>query len=413
MFGTFRNAMLSVACCLLLVSTCSAAKKRIRLKDGRVIVGDVVGRTEKVLKVKLKIAEVSYPLDQVVSIEDISDPKTEYAGRLAKLDKKSADANVDLAQWAMENKMYKEAIERLEAALAIDADSLRAKLLLRQAKAKLASSSGTSTSTGGSNTGASTGGTAGRPVDPKRLVKSEDIYRIRLAEIGEKERATVQFRKKALTKFIAKMQGTGDFAEKGFEATFRRYTPLKKAAYMLETLEPDDPLRDDILVKTDPAFMKVFRTRVWRTVNASCAATRCHGARKGQGGLKLFNVVGVNEKINYTNFLILDSFSNKGGRMIDRDEFEKSLLLQYGLPPDQAEFKHKKKIRPVYGSRKSRSYAQVLAWIKSLKGPRHPDYGIKQLPLGVMKRAPDLPFGATRPKTPTTAPAKKKGDIPF
>jgi len=412
MSTTLRNALLSIVCCLLFVSTCSAVKKRIKLKDGRVIVGEVVERTATALKVKLKIAVVSYPLDQVVSIKDISDPKTEYASRLLELDRKDADANVNLGQWAMDNKLYKEAIERLKAALAINANSLRAKLLLRKAKAESAEA-GTGTHTGGSDTGTSGTGTIRRRIDPKRLVKTEDIYRIRLAEIGEKGRATIRFRNRAVTKFVAKMQGKGDFAEEGFEATFRRYAPVKKATYMLRALDPGDPLRNDILVKTDPAFMGVFRTRVWRTVRRTCAAARCHGARKGQGGLKLYNVLGARDKIDYTNFLILDSFSNTTGRMINRDEAEKSLLLQYGLPPDEATAQHKKKIRPAFGSRKSRSYIQTLDWIKGLKGPRHPDYGIKELPVGVMKRAPDLPFGLIGRKTPTTAPAKKTSENPF
>jgi hypothetical protein len=414
MSGMCRNTIVSVACCLLIASTCAAAKKRITLKDGRVIVGEVVGRTDKVLRVKLKIAEVSYPLDKIESIEDVVSPKTEYAGRLAKIDPKNANAQIGLGQWALKNKMYKEAVERLEAALAIDEGNFRAKLLLRQAKSKLAEESDSGTGATGTADASSNDTSGASSYNRAALVTDDDVNRIRLAEIRENDRVSIRFRENVVSRYTEKMAGRGDFAVKGFDARFRKLSSARKVVHMRRNLDASDPLLDNIAVRGDPASMKLFRTRIWRMVAGSCATSSCHGAAKGQGGLKLFNVGTFSDNIDYTNFLILDSFHTKSGRkMIDRDEHEKSLLLQFGLPPGKGMLKHKKKLRPMHGSQRSGSYIQALAWIKQLKGPRHPGYGIKKRPPNVMERPSALPLGpSSRPSGATTQPAKSP-DMPF
>jgi len=401
-----KRACLSMLCCLLLAwGYCLAEKKQIKLKNGETIIGEVVEQTPEGVKVKRPLATVFYPKDQIASIEPIYDVKEDYADRLSKLKKDDFEGQLALGQWALENKLYPEAVKHLEAAVKLKNEE-RARLLLRQAKAKLEDAQKpTGTSSGGGETGSSTGGDNGASMQGQ-MVTDEDIQRIRVAELAEADRVTVELRKNVVERFLEQVRGRGEFEKKGADAEFRRLPPVRKAKYIIDHTNPGDPLRDDIIIKSDPASMREFRSGVWRWVSASCAAATCHGAAKGQGGLKLWNVTGRSDNVDYTNFLILDSFHTKGGlQVIRRDEPEESLLLQFGLPDSQAKHRHPKEKSPPFASRTSPLYKTTLDWILSLKRPLHPEYGLKSLPPHVMKLVDPL-FGLPSSSAPAT---KDKG----
>jgi hypothetical protein len=408
----WKRACLALVCCVLLATVAFAEKKRIKLKNGQVFVGDVVEKTKDGIKVQGKMGVVSYANDEIASIESVEDPKAEYADKLAKAGADDFAAQLELARWAMDKKLYKEAVERAEAALAIKKDE-QAGLLLRQAKGALEKAAATPSTTAPAAGGAGEGDGDKVPLDRKALLKDDDISRIRVAELREDDKAiTVEFRNDAIEKFIRKMRGVDDFQKEGFAQEFRRWTKAKQAKYILDKVESGDPIQDDVIVKNDPAFMREFRGPVWRWISGNCAATTCHGAEKGKKGLKLYNYSGSNPNIEYTNFLILDSYRTKGGeQMIRRDDPEASLLLQHSLPVEQAQSRHPKKVKQAFPNRSAAGYKQTLEWIKSLAGPLHPDYRIKDRPPSVMAPPEGLP-GLSPRKAPATQPAKK-ADLPF
>ena len=412
----FNRVLIPVGCSLLLATICFAEMKRIKLKNGKVFDGDIVKKTDKGIHVKRNLGEVFYPKEDIESIEAIFDPQVEYNQRLAKVGKTDADAHVALGQWAMTNKMYKEAVERFEAALAIEKGHERAPLLLRKAKALLAENP-VQPGNGGTVV-INPVGPSKVPIRPELLLTMEDIYRIRLEEVRKGDRVVVDFKNNVIERFIKDMRGTGDFEEQGFAARFRAVGRPKQVMYILEKADRADPIKDDIIVKNDPIFMRQFRTGVWRHLANSCAASTCHGGPTGKGKLKLYNIAGRSINVEYTNFLILDSFEKNGMPMIRRDGAEKSLLLEYGLPNDQAEFRHPKKaLRPVpFSSRTSSAYKQTLAWIEGLKGPGHPDYRIKKLPPHVMTPSSGgLPAASGGPKggSDPNTPGGKRIEPPF
>ena len=100
--------------------------------------------------------------------------------------------------------------------------------------------------------------------------------------------------------------------------------------------------------------------------------------------MKLFRTTGRDEKTDYTNFVILDGMTSRDGRyrVIDRQNPDKSLLLQYGLMPELAEARHPEKLRqPIFLNKSSPSYRHVLNWIQtSLRGPKHPNYRLEYSP---------------------------------
>jgi len=402
-----RTTLLTLGCCLLLAATSLAETKTVVLKDGRRITGEVI-ETAAGYEVRTKLGVVIFDKDQVESVTEAFDPVKEYESRLAKIDTESAADQFALAQWAFDTGLAERAAEHLREALRLEPGHKKAALLLKQIEA-----------------GAAAEEPASRPVDvtppdgtgptvrSEWLMPQEDIYRVRLEELRrDADRAfTVDFRNKVVERFIEQMKGIGDFRQPRFADRFQGYSRVAKVYYMLDKIESHDTaIKDDILVKSDPQFMIEFRSRIWPLVGQYCASTHCHGAEKPKGGLKLFNVKG--ERADYTNFVILDLLKLKGGkRLINRDDPQRSLILQYGLKPEQARYSHQPKLpTPLYASEEDAKYRRVEQWIRSLRAdPTHPDYRLSyKPPLGMElseRGLPELP-----PATPPSTQPATKGD---
>ena len=119
--------------------------------------------------------------------------------------------------------------------------------------------------------------------------------------------------------------------------------------------------------------MASFRQRIWPIISRGCAAPACHGGQKA-GHLRFVLPVSYGPAMS-TNFYILSQFEAGEGKLVDRDHAEASLLLQFGLSTEQAEWKHPVAITPVFQSTGDPKYQIVLDWIRQLHSPA-PDYGI-------------------------------------
>ena len=126
----------------------------------------------------------------------------------------------------------------------------------------------------------------------------------------------------------------------------------------------------------------------------NCATAECHASTSKQAGnFRLVNPASTPEQ-QYTNFYILAMYSNRDGKMIDRDNPEKSLLLQYSLPYANAGTKHPKiDVRRISGVNDPRLRA-MNDWIKALAFPK-PSYGIAYEVAGAAPATTSAP--ATRP----------------
>ena len=405
-----KRILIGLVLCLLMIASAAAEIKIVKLKGGGKLKGEVTKKEDGSVEVKTVGGTVLIPADRILSIEDVVTPRDEYEKRLAKADPDKFEDQYDLAVWADKAKLYKEAKAALENALKLKPDSFKAKLLLRQVEAKLRvrpdspreipkpRTRPTETQPGNGTT----------VLKSEWLVSDKDISRIRLEELRKGDVVSIRLENKVVERFIKMMRGRYEFGRPGAADRFRGRSLVDKALRIIEEIDRDDvSFKDDILVRTDPKFMIVFRSRVWPIVSQYCAAAHCHGGDKAQGGLKLFTIAGSNVKVDYTNFLILSAYSRRGRRMIYRDDAEKSLLLQYGLPHDQAEYRHPKVEHIAFKDRKVKTYRSVKEWIENLKGPRTPNYRVKWKPPFGMKL--DLSGQPSLPE-PTTKPSKNDKD---
>ncbi|HOD82840.1 MAG: hypothetical protein BWX88_04449 [Planctomycetes bacterium ADurb.Bin126] len=410
-----RNLLVGVFVISCLAHLAWAGSKSVRLKDGRVLTGEVT-KTDDGYVIKMAFGEQTVKAGDVVSIVDVITPEEEFKQRFAKLDKKDPDARYALAQWAFRNNLMDEAKSECEAALDLQPKFERAELLMRQINAKVGQ---TKPPPRGDqdNPGAS--------LDPRDLkgvfLSEEDIFRIRLVEArfspsrvdegprGWDDNVSIVFRNKALETFVEGMAGKPPFDQREFANRFRTWRNPEKLSFMLKRLKEAgcEEVRDDIEIRQNPRVMIEFRSRVWPIVSGYCGSAQCHGGEKINGGFRLFNVVGRGDEIDYTNFLMLVATRVNKRRVVDRSQYEQSLLLQFGLPETLAEFKHPKTRPPLFKGKQDPKYGLILSWMKALAGTRMPDYHLKWTPpAGLKIQLTDtsgfdlLDRPAAQPKTP-------------
>lgn len=391
----------------------AAEVSTVKLKSGREITGEVT-KGDSTYKIKtLSGQTVTVLVSQVDSVSAPIDPDKEYADRLSKIDAKSADDHVTIAEWASANNLFEIAQKELKAALDINKDHVKARLLLRKVEAAIADAA-TPVETKPAPTATPTGTPTGTPTigteTDKTFIPTEDIYRIRLQELRRDDKdVAVEFKNDVLERFITMMEGSEpDFKD---QAAINRFRAMPRALQALrirkEFERRDDAAKwyDDIIVKSDPKFMSDYRTKVWPVLRSQCASVDCHGGDKVNGRLKLFCGVS-NERVDYTNFVILDGFKTADGRMFDRDTPEDSLLLQFGLPKEQSNQRHPKTIKVVFPNRRSQQYKDIEDFMSKLRPTPHPDYRLKWAPPAPMH----LDFGGINfepASKPTSARSEK------
>jgi hypothetical protein len=130
---------------------------------------------------------------------------------------------------------------------------------------------------------------------------------------------------------------------------------------------------DRIQMTTEPRAMADFRRRAWPVIARGCATPTCHGG--GDAGHLRFVLPVSYGPAMATNFYIASRFETATGKLVDREHPEASLLLQFGLSPEQAELRHPSAIAPAFNGPNDPRYLIVLDWIRQLRCPA-PDYRI-------------------------------------
>jgi len=397
--------LLIVTLALVVSASALADRKTVTLKNGRKITGELRA-TRDGYEIKADGFTVVIAKSQVLRIDDAVSPAEELKRRLKQADSKDPNALFQVAAWARENGMFKESKSLLEQVLKLKPDHENARLTLKLVEISL-SGSGSTKPPGPPSQGENP--PPPDQLDPSMFLTTDDIYRIRLLELGD-ERAersvSIQFRNDVINRFMKWMQGQGVLKGRKGREKFLAWNRFQKASYIIrETDREDTKFRNDILIKTDPAKMKAFRSRVWPVLRKGCATPSCHGGAKGAGKLKLLDMPVTDERVLYTNFYILHAWENRGRRLIDREDPAASMILRAGLPEGAvpARFAHPKPLKPpVYktdkrktdGSFQDSTYKDVYEWIASLRRPfLPPGYRVKY-------KLPGLQRGAEGSKPP-------------
>ena len=132
----------------------------------------------------------------------------------------------------------------------------------------------------------------------------------------------------------------------------------------------------------EPTALRLFRERVHDTwLMNNCSTSRCHGG-SNSGRLRLLQTGAATDRVRYTNLLILDRFRTKEGvPLLDWEQPEQSLLVQYGLPRSETTTPHPavKGWKPLFTGRQRSMKDGAALWMNSMMQSPRPEYPIGEL----------------------------------
>lgn len=381
-----RTVWLGSAAALLFGSVLLAEPGIVRTRDGSAFEGDVVDGTETV-QVTIRGVETVIPKMDVVSIERVGSVDEELKARVARLDAQDVAGRVAVARDAFAKRRYDLSRDYLLAALRIDPNSQDAGDMLevvdshiRMERSKLEQAV-----TPPPAPAPQVQPTTAPTFTDRRLLTPADIEAIRRKEVKPGE-TSVRLRFEGdVKKRFADSQSIA-FPD------FNLLTPLDQAMRILSA--GDESMKSKVRIVSDPASIQVYRRQIQPLVVQGCATTGCHGAAPG-GGFMLFTAP-ENDLTTYTNFYILQSYSRESGdqggvftrpmayRLIARGQGDRSLIANYGLPPQLSDMDHPpvrgRPIQPIFRNKEDLRYQVLVDWMNLWLHPFEPDYGILYTP---------------------------------
>jgi hypothetical protein len=393
----------AVAGVIVGTSHSNAADSIVHTRDNGAFQGEVTESGTNVIIRSHGGVETVIPKTDVASIEPVGNYADEFKSRLAKLDAKDVAGRIALARDAFEHREYDLARTTLDLALSIDPNNREASdlqnLIQNQMRLERARENPTTAPTALPPRPA----LAGQGGVDRRLLTTADIEAIRRAELQPGDvNVRIRFDSNDVKKRFADSQNVG-YAE------FAALLPVEQALLIFD--RGDESMRDKVHILSDPGSIIEYRRQIQPLVLQNCATTGCHGGPSG-AGLVLFTNAD-NDAVTYTNFYILQSyrkrldagntgiFSGNLKRLIMRGHGEQSLLANYGLPTNVAEYDHPlvngKPIQPIFRNKQDARYLMVVDWMNNALNNVEPDYGIRYTPPSAL---PPNPGAATQPAAP-------------
>jgi hypothetical protein len=309
-----------------------------------------------------------------------------YAQYKAALDPSQPERRLELCQWLVSQRRYELARDELEA-LMTENPPPGAKRLLNLVEAQLALQAAPPPDDD-----------ADEPVQaeppPGGLVSHDDVNLIRVFEIDFDHPPKVSIEPSTIQALIDGYAASGFIPRSETErrAMFRA-DPLEIVELMFKLRARE--LYPQVKVITEPWALNLFRRRVHNTwLLNNCATSRCHGGA-GAGRFYLHRDRYKDERVRYTNLLILHRLQlDPAWPLLNYDEPMMSLIIQYGLPRQQARNPHPdvKGWKPVFGPGGQRMLHDTLDWLDAMMKPR-PRYPVEYEPplLGGDRQDPGPP----------------------
>lgn len=382
----------------------------VKVKDGRTVTGLLVGEDDKAITLEISGIRTPIQRDQIESVEYLKSVDEEYAARRAQLAENDLDGRYDLALWLYQREAYDLSMKELEDLTQRFPDDGRV-TILRNAVAgriKLLEDQQTDLPPDATPPGVTPTPTP-RPVQrdpaipaglPDEKLTQEQINLIRLYEVDLSTKPVVIVPRDVIDELFDKHKDS-DLVPKGRSAqsAFRSAKGYEQLDLIFRLRAREFYPR--ITVKTDPPAITAFRTQLHQQyVLSYCASNGCHGDASG-GDLFLFRTSPNSDPTVFTNFFILHRYQTPQHYMLDRDQPEASLLLQYGMARDLAKTPHPEVpgYNPQIRVASDPRIKMITDFVNQLYKPA-PTYGISFTPPTPGKKAP-----AEAPdEAPATAP---------
>jgi hypothetical protein len=394
-FGSWLGAGL-VLWCSVVAPTLAGPQATIQVRDGRSVTGEIVEQDNKTVTLLIAGIRTPIPRDQIESMTILKSTQEEYADRRAALAENDLEGRHELARWLYDKQEYDLAHKELDDLAQRFPDDSRV-MVLRNAVAgqiRLREQQAQETPP--------TPPREPRPTQPPTEARDpsipaglpdnkltmEQLNLIKLYEVDLTTQPVVVVPRDVIEELFEKYQHS-DLTPKGAAAqrafrTAKGYEQLE-LIFRLRARE----FYPRITVSRDPPAFQTFRTQLHQSyVINYCATNGCHGDASG-GNLFLFRTSPNSDPTVYTNFFILHRYETPTAYMIDRDEPNKSLLLQYGMARDLAQTPHPQVpgYHPQIRQPNDPRIRMITNFITQLYKPA-PNYGVDYVPPTPGKRDP-------------------------
>lgn len=311
------------------------------------------------------------------------------------------DKRLTFSRWLVSEKRFELAAVELRA-LTKEIDMAEARELLKQVDAQLAMEAAAARPGAGqtgdadrptrrpaSETTRRSGPVELRDILPSRLVAADDVNLIRVYEVDTDRPPRLDISPDVIRELITRY-GSSSLVPTGTEERNRMFSwePSRVLKLLFELKARD--LYARVRVTSEPWSLNLFRTKVhdaWLIPN--CATSQCHGGIDA-GRFFLHRRNSKEERVRYTNLLILLR-SKLDHPLVDFEDPESSLVIQYALPRDEARRPHPdvKGWKPIFVGTARALKGETMQWIRGMYKPR-PEYPVDYEPprLDAIDRAP-------------------------
>ncbi|MEM1209662.1 MAG: hypothetical protein AAGI54_10380 [Planctomycetota bacterium] len=359
--------------------------------DGRTFAGELVEQTPSTVVLGIAGIDTPFSRDVIASLEVGKTVSAEYDELKADLDESDPGAWAGIVEFLFDRGRYELAKQEVDALIASHPNYEVAKRLRSRIDSQILLIQQTSTPAA---TPTRPVGTAQRatvdalePTPAQEAgfwLTAEDVNKLRLWELPEnlsQAQPRIVVPREAIDELYENY--TDDPAlPKGREARNRfRALPGWQQLELLFKLRARE-LYPKVRVVQDPPALQTFRGQI----NPAYVVGyfRQHFGRGEVPGLYLLRYRPNTAESAFANFLALDQASYEGEQFIDRDSPQRSLLLQWGLPRDDADLPAPPidGWRPFFTGPDDSRFVQYADWIGSLYDPA-PDYGTDYNPPSV------------------------------
>lgn len=363
---------------VLLAAPADARTAVLTTKDGDTYEGELVAQTATVVVLNVRGIEASFSQDNVASITIRESPGEVFRKKRAALADDDLEGRLELAELMVEEDALSLARRELVSLQRDFPEAVRVGELLTLVEAKLRLEQTRSDRT--ADRGRADDDRPGRqgPTEDNPYLTPEQINLIRVYEVDLEQKPRISIAPQAIEAFFERYGDRDDVPRgKRERSEFKRLPGHEQLDVFFKVQARD--LYDQVNVRTEPEALSQYR----RSVNNQYVA-RYFAPSFAQGqiaGLVLLSSRPDDETEAYTNFYLLSAFSYEGNPLIDRDEPESSLLLQWGLVRDAAKFPAPDIAgwKPKFRSPQDADFRRYVDWIDSLFDGE-PDYSITYPP---------------------------------
>jgi hypothetical protein len=336
-FGTCLRLACVIAVCVL-PGRVWAREAVVTTLQGRTLTGELVSQDESTVTLMISGIKTPIPRRSIESVELKPEPDEQYRQMRSELEDNDLDGRYRLAYSMYEKKWYGLALAELKSLEQAFPESNKVRSLMVVVRSGLERQQANPPRSGQpqpSPQPKSVNVVTELPGPELRLTEEQiNLIRVYEADLAAQPQVTVP--PETIEKLF-KTYASDDRLSKDRRA-FRRMPGYEQLGVLFDLQARE--LYGEVVVRQDSPAIKAFRSQLHqRYVLNYCATTGCHGDNS-PGGLFLFRVQPNSDATVYTNFYILSRLERPAGRMIDRDEPRRSLLLQYGLNRDAAATPH-------------------------------------------------------------------------